>query len=331
MQTINVIFMLFDRMLATSCTLPMEMLFAAQNASLRMTPSEQRPDLVIHTISETNALLKTQTAVSFQPGLTYETSLKANIIYIPSLWRNPRPTLRNNVRAKEWLKQQHEDGAIISAVGTGVCFLAETGLLDNKAATTHWHYFDQFQKDYPRVNLKRQHFITQAGNLFCAASVNSLADLSVHFIQRLYGKTVASHVERNFSHEIRKPYDASLFFESDNCAHPDEQVTQLQIWLQDNFSKDIHLPALAARFDMSVRTLNRRFKSATGKSPIEYLHDIRIATAKELLKNSNLSIDEIADKIGYQDTSYFNKLFKRHLATTASEYRKIVRGKLFHT
>jgi transcriptional regulator GlxA family with amidase domain len=331
MQSIHIVFMLFDRMLATSCALPMEMLFAAQNAAERMTPSDQRPQTHIQTISDSLSPLTTQTNIIFQPELTYENEANANIIYIPSLWRNPRPVVRQQQAAQDWLKKQHENGAIISAVGTGVCLLAETGLLDNKAATTHWHYFDQFQKDYPNINLKRQHFITQADNLFCAASVNSLADLSVHFIQRLYGKTVASHVERNFSHEIRKPYNASLFFESDNCAHPDEQVTQLQIWLQDNVSKDIHLPALAARFDMSVRTLNRRFKSATGKSPIEYLHDIRVNTAKELLKNSNLSIDEIAEKVGYQDSSYFNKLFKRHLATTASEYRKIVRGKLFHT
>src|SRR5690606_25608064 len=184
------------------------------------------------------------------------------------------------------------------------CFLAEAGLLDNKAATTHWHYFDQFQKDYPKVQLIRQYFITQAGNLYCAASVNSLADLTVHFIQRLFGKEIASHVERHFSHEIRKSYESSGFFETAHNPHPDEEIIQIQIWLQDNYHREILFPQVAARFGMSVRTLNRRFKSALGQTPMDYLQEIRINNARDLLKTSNLSISEIADKIGYQDAGY---------------------------
>jgi transcriptional regulator GlxA family with amidase domain len=216
-------------------------------------------------------------------------------------------------------------------VGTGVCFLAEAGLLDGKAATTHWHYFDQFQKDYAAVQLKRQYFITQAGNLYCAASVNSLADLTVHFIQRFFGKMIASHVERHFSHEIRQAYETSGFFEAEKNRHPDEDITQIQIWLQDNYQRDILFPQVASRFSMSVRTLNRRFKNALGQTPLDYLQEIRINTAKDLLKTSNLSISEIADKVGYQDTGYFTTLFKKKLATTPNAYRDTVRAKLFST
>jgi len=82
---------------------------------------------------------------------------------------------------------------------------------------------------------------------------------------------------------------------------------------------------------MSVRTLNRRFKNALGKTPLDYLQEIRINTAKDLLKTSNLSISEIADKVGYQDTGYFTTLFKKKLATTPNAYRDTVRAKLFST
>jgi transcriptional regulator GlxA family with amidase domain len=102
---------------------------------------------------------------------------------------------------------------MISAVDTGTCFLAEAGLLDDKPATTHWHYFDQFQRDYPRVKLKRQYFITQATNLNCSASVNAMADLTVHFVKRIYGQGIASFVKRNFSHEIRRSYEKTSYVE----------------------------------------------------------------------------------------------------------------------
>jgi transcriptional regulator GlxA family with amidase domain len=328
---IRIHFVLCERMLATSSTLPMEMLLAAESAVRSMLPKDQQRPLDIKTIGLGKSPIATRTGILWQPELAIEDKPASDLIYIPGLWRNPRPVVQQHNETLEWLREQYQNGAIISAVGTGVCFLAEAGLLDGKAATTHWHYFDQYQKDYPQVQLKRQYFITQAGNLYCAASVNSLADLTVHFIQRFFGKAISSHVERHFSHEIRQAYETSGFFETAKNPHPDEDITQIQIWLQDNYQRDILFPQVAARFGMSVRTLNRRFKSALGKTPLDYLQEIRINIAKDLLKTSNLSISEIADKVGYQDTGYFTTLFKKKLATTPNAYRNTVRAKLFST
>lgn len=328
---ITIHFLLCEHMLATSSTLPIEMLLAAESAMQTMPEPEQRQKIEIRTLAVDDQPVLTRTGMHWQPELTLAQATRSDLIYIPGLWRNPRPIVKKNTAIIDWLRRQHQNGAIISAVGTGCCFLAEAGLLNGKAATTHWHYFDQFQKDYPLVQLKRQYFITQAGTLYCAASVNSLADLTVHFIQRFFGKKIASHVERHFSHEIRKAYESSGFFEANENPHPDEQITQIQIWLQDNYHRDILFPQVGERFGMSVRTLNRRFKNALGKTPLDYLQEIRINIAKDLLKTSNLSIGEIADKVGYQDTTYFTTLFKKHLATTPNAYRDTVRAKLFRT
>lgn len=325
----HVTFLLFDRMLATSSTLPMEMLLAAESRVQSLNPDDRRQRLKITTAAISSEPVTTRIGLRWQADQTLDDITRSDIIYIPGLWRNPRPIVKQQAQAIQWLREQYQNGAIISAVGTGCCFLAEAGLLNGKVATTHWHYFDQFQQDYPDVLLKRQHFITQAGNLYCAASVNSLADLTVHFIQRLFGKEIASHVERHFSHEIRKSYESSAYFEAEHNPHPDEEITQIQIWLQDNYHRNILFPQVADRFGMSVRTLNRRFKKALNKSPLDYLQEIRINTARDLLKTSNLSINEIADKVGYQDTSYFTSLFKKNLSTTPNAYRETVRGKLF--
>ncbi len=329
---IHIRFLLCDRMLATSSTLPMEMLLAAESRVMALSPTPERR-LSIASVASGGQAITTRIGLRWQADKALDMEDAADLIYIPGLWRNPRPIIHRHPDILAWLRQQHEQGAIIAAVGTGCCFLAEAGLLDGKAATTHWHYFDQFQQDYPRVLLKRQHFITRAGNLYCAASVNSLADLTVHFIQRLFGKSVASHVERHFSHEIRRAYDNSGFFaaEDKDNPHPDEDIIQIQIWLQDNYQKDINLAHLAERFGLSQRTMNRRFKAALGQTPLAYLQSIRIRTAQDLLKTSNLSIGDIADRVGYQDSSYFGTLFKRLLATTPQAYRATVRGKLFST
>jgi len=323
----KITFVLCDGMLATSTTLPFEMLRAAESAARGS--SRQAERMLIQTTAISLDPVKTSVGFPLHPETTLETAGETDIIYLPALWRNPRPIVKKHKALLDWLRKAYENGATINAVGTGCCFLAEAGLLNDKPATTHWHYFDQFQRDYPRVQLKRQYFITQAGNLYCSASVNAMADLTVHFVKRMYGNTVASIVERNFSHEIRRAYENTSYFEGSTKHHPDEDIVQAQIWLQDNYFRPIKLSEVAARFDMSVRTFNRRFKNATDQSPLQYLQDIRIETAKDLLQTSNLTISEVAYKIGYQDMGHFTGLFKKLISTTPSEYRATVRAKLF--
>lgn len=330
METTKITFILTDNMLATGTVLPMEMLHTASLASARR-GKKASPRLEIRTASIDAAVPQGPHGFTWQPELSLEQARDSDIIYLPALWRNPRPTLQRSQPLIQWLRECHQQGAILCAVSTGCCFMAEAGLLDGRVATTHWHYFDQFQKDYPNVDLKRQHFITQAGRVYCAASVNSLADLTVHFIGRFLDRSLASHVERHFSHEIRRSYESMAYYEDADHPHPDEQIVQVQMWLRDNYARNITMSTLAKRFDMSTRTLNRRFKSATGSTPLAYLRRTRINTAKDLLKTSNLSIAEIAERTGYQDTTYFTELFKSQLDTTPSDYRSTVRAKLFRT
>jgi transcriptional regulator GlxA family with amidase domain len=323
----NVVFVLSEHMLATSTTWPSDMLSAANHAAKALCPEKASFTLTI--AAQTLSPVTCHTGMSLTPQQSIDDIDKADIIYLPALWRNPQPIIKQQTRLISWLQKQFEQGAIISGVGTGCCFIAEAGLLDNKPATTHWYYFDKFQQLYPTVKLKRQHFITQAGSIYCAASINSLADLTIYFIQRFFNTAVAQHIQRHFSHEIRKPYESISYFENDNINHPDETILQAQLWMLNNSAKASTLKNIAEQFDMSPRNFSRRFKLAIGKTPIKYLHEMRLNNAKELLQSSNLSVAEIAYKVGYNDMSYFAKLFKKELYVSPKEYRKTVRAKLF--
>ena len=331
---LNVTFVLCDHMLATSVSLPLEQLRAAESFAKanRSLPSQRKPKrtfLNVQLVSANGQSVSSHTGLTLSPDSSITQNHQSDIIYLPALWRNPKPILRKNAPILDWLKQQAKGGSLIAGVGTGCCFMAEAGLLDNKPATTHWHYFDKFQQWYPKVLLKRHHFITQANNLYCAGSVNSMADLTVHFIQRFFSSTIASHVERHFFHEIRRAYDSSMVFQDTIQTHPDEDIIQAQIWLQDNYAQEIKFQDIAQQHGMSMRNFSRRFKNATGVTPLAYLQNIRIRTAKDLLQTSNLSISEIIFKVGYHDQAHFTQLFKKQHGTTPSQYRTTVRAKLF--
>jgi len=324
----QIAFLVLPNMLATSLTNAYELFFAAkQAAKMRKMDVANNVELVKVAIDARRVELPS--GLSLLPDQSMDERL-FDIIYVPALWRNPTPVVKNNPEVVDWLRMQYEHGAIINGTGTGVCFIAETGLLSNRPATTHWHHLEKFALDYPDVELKRQHFITSAGRLFCAASINAQTDLNLHHVHRVFGKDVSDHLAQHFSHEVRQPFDKLSFNQEDNSNHPDEVILQAQLWMQNNLSNhNISIDALATLLGMSQRNFNRRFRDATNLPPLKYLQSQRLSEARDLLQNTNLSISEIAYRVGYVDVSYFSKLFRRFSSTTPRKYRTTVRAKLF--
>lgn len=326
-KSVNIALVLYDHMLATSVSLPIEMLRAGEAFARR--ENKGVPKLKIEMVSEKLAPIRTRALIKLFPDQDIAHAQNPDFIFIPSLWRNPRPLINKHPKVVNWLNSMWQQGSTLIGGGTGVCFIAESGLLDHHPATTHWHYVEQFKRNYPKVELKPDFFITQSERIYCAASLNALADITVHVIHQTYGESAAQHVERNFSHEIRKPYEEQRYLEGAVDRHPDELITQIQFWMRTNLSSTISLTELASQFDISHRTFSRRFKNATGIKASHYWQKVKIEAVKELLASSNLSIQEIAFQVGYQDQGQLTRLFKKQLKLTPRDYRAMVRKKLF--
>ncbi len=326
-KQIKIALLLYDDMLATSVSLPVEMLRAGEALALKQ--NKENPRLTIQLVAETLSAVSTRALIKLKPEADIAQAQLPDFAFIPSLWRNPRPLLRKHPKTIAWLHDIWQQGATLIGGGTGVCFMAESGLLNHHPATTHWHYVKQFQKNYPLVELKPDFFITQSERIYCAASLNALADIIVYLIEQIFGRSVAQQVQLNFSHEIRKPYAEQRYLESAVDRHPDELVAQIQFWMKNNLSASTTLAELAGQFGISCRTLTRRFKVATGTQAIQYWQQLKIETAKELLASTNLTIQDIAYHIGYQDQGYLTRLFKKNLNLTPKDYRLMVRKKLF--
>lgn len=319
---------LYPSALATSITLPMEILQAASQMAGAANRS-RRPLIRFLLASPDKKSVKLATGITLKPESSLDELPTPDLLLLPAIWRNPLPTIN---AARSWLHHLPEfaaAGTRICSVGTASCLLAEAGLLNGKPATTHWNYFDQFAARYPDVDLKPRHLITQSDGIYCVGSVNSIADLMVHIIEEWFGSRIAKAVENQFSPEIRQSFQAAAYQSEPEGSHHDETVLEGQQWLQDHLDQPISIAQLAEFLDTSSRNLNRRFKEATGYSPQAYLQSQRIARARDLLRSSNLSVSEIAWRVGLQDTSYFSKLFRQHCDMPPLRYRSAVRGKLF--
>lgn len=323
----NLTLLLCDNMLVSSSTLAAEIFQFAE--SMARASKQRQSELVIRRVSADGLPVQTSSGFELTPTHSIDDDFSSDLIHIPALWRNPRPAVLKHAAYIPWLQEQHRYNCNFTAVGTGVCFLAEAGLLDDKPATTHWHYFDQLQRSYPKIKLARQHFTTQAGNIFCAASINAMAELIMHQVERIFGRVIARQAQRNFFHEIRNLADPISLSDQQVNRHSNETIVQAQLWIQDNHSKRLSMPDLAAQFAMTTRTFNRRFMAAVGKTPGDYLTEVRMTFACDLLKNTDLSILEIANYSGYKDASWFSSRFKHWSGNSPKAYRRTVRAKLF--
>lgn len=323
----HVTLLALEQMLMSSAAIPLEML-EAMRARLRL---GRQPDsgFDVEIVSQTLEATTVLGGFSVFPQRSLEQLPATDLIIVPALWRNPKPIIARYGDTVSWLSEQYHRGASLFAVGTGVCLLAEAGILDGKPATTHWHYLDTFARDYPKVNLQRKHLLTQADRIFCAASVNSGADMMIHMLGLIFGRELALQVEQQFSPEVRQPFEKRVFYADGRHQHGDETIALLQTWLSHNYQEPVVVKQLADMAQLSVRQLDRRFRAACGESPMAYLQRLRCEAARELLQNTNLSVADVAGTVGYSDSSYFTRVFKRQAGQSPQQYRQKVRAKLF--
>lgn len=326
-RPVRVVAALYPRALATSLALPMDILRAAGSAAGAR--DRGRSGVSFELAAADTAPVAIAGDMRLAPDITLAEVEPCDMLLLPALWRNPQPVLKQQSALLALLPELLAAGTTICSVGTGSCFLAAAGLLDGRAATTHWHYFDEFATRYPQVQLKRRHLITQSDNIYCAGSVNSGADLMIHLVEEWFGQRIARQIESQFSPEIRRPFRAHAWQSATDSAHHDELVLTAQQHLQDRLHEEVSIGALAAELQCSPRTLTRRFRNAVGQTPTSYLRDQRIAAASDLLRATNLSVGEVAWRVGLQDVSYFTTMFQKQTGLTPGRYRKSVRGKLF--
>lgn len=318
--------------LASSLSLPMEMLTGADQLARTQRlpmPSEKYQPLQHDVVGLDGHEATMANGLTLKLSGRPDDVQRTDLLIVPALWRNPLAVVRQQQQLLPWLRRLGNEGTLLCAVGTGSFLLAEAGLLDGLPATTHWFYFDHFARRYPQVNLRRGHLITEAGNISCAGSVNSVADLTIHFIQNFYGRQIARKVEAQFSPEIRRPFEMHAYSLGHGDIHSDELVAQAQDYLRRRYAETWRMPTLAEQLGISLRSLNRRFKAATGMSPSEYLQQQRLNSARDLLRTSNLSITEVSIACGYADADYFCRLFNATMKQTPRAYREAARGKLF--
>ncbi|ARU58434.1 transcriptional regulator [Oleiphilus messinensis] len=224
--------------------------------------------------------------------------------------------------AVHWLKDRYAQGAAIASICTGAFLLAETTLLDQRKASTHWLMAPHFRQWYPHVKLEIEHMVTRDGQLWCSGGAFAYQDLCLALVQEYFGHATAEQCARLLMLEPVRSNQQHFVDLQLYKLHTDEKILAVQHDLEQHWKTMPSIPDLAKRHALSERQLLRRFKAATGITPNVYQQRLRIEQAKKIFNDKpSCTVQEVAHQIGYEDVAYFRKLFKQQMNITPQAYR----------
>lgn len=299
---------------------------AGRDWSFVVDGSAGEPLLAPRIVARSTERFEAGNGVRIEAHETLEACGVPDVVCIPDLMVEPDAELRERYAPEiAWLRRCADGGAQFATACSGAMLLAEAGLLDGCDVAIHWGYGEALARRYPklRVHPQRALSITGPGQRYLlAGGGTSWLDLTVYVIARLAGTEQAMRVARMYLidwHALgQQPYAAL----ARKGQVDDALVARAQVWIARNYAVDAPVQAMASEVGLAERSFKRRFARATGMSPLEYVHTMRLEEAKQLLETTAMPIEAVAAEVGYQDASFFGRLFRRRVELTPAKYRK---------
>ena len=221
-----------------------------------------------------------------------------------------------------WLRRTAGRVRRIASVCTGAFLLAEAGLLDGRAATTHWSRAAELKGRYPNVRVEEDRIWVRDGNVYTSAGVSAGMDLALALIEEDLGAEIALAVARSMVMYLRRPGDQSQYSAPLRLqAARTPSVRELMAWATEHPDGDLSVPALARRVGKSPRQLTRVFRRELGVAPAEAVEQLRLEAARRALQQSPAGLSEVAACCGFGSAEVLRRAFLRALHVTPSAYR----------
>jgi transcriptional regulator GlxA family with amidase domain len=264
--------------------------------------------------------------VRVTPDASFDACPRPDVAVVTDLMIAPGTPLDGLLDAETaWLRGAFDAGATLACACSGALLVARTGLLDGHDATSHWAYCDLLAKEYPRVRWQPERGLIVAGpgqRVLMAGSGVAWHMLSLALIARFASPEDAMQVARINLIDLGGTSALSYASLTRGPRAADGLIARCQVWAASNYRCDSPVAQMASLSGLSERTFTRRFSQAVGMSPLEYIHTLRLEEAKQMLEATDLPVEAVAFEVGYQDTSFFGRLFRRKVTLTPAQYRK---------
>lgn len=213
-------------------------------------------------------------------------------------------------------------GTRLASICTGAFALAAAGILDGQRATTHWQHIDELAAQFPSVQTDRDVLYVDNGNVLTSAGMCCGIDMCLHVVMRDLGAATANRVARALVAPPHRDGGQAQYVPAAVAVAGDTSLAATRAWALGHVADPIAVSEMAKHAGMSMRNFTRRFTEESGTTPLQWLVNARITSARELLETTDYSIDRVARDSGLGTAANLRLHFRRSLATTPTAYRQ---------
>lgn len=311
-----------DRGHASTAIGPLEVFRAAGVLWNAWTDEPEQPRFRVRTASIGGRAVRPDGGYALEPDHALEDVGATDLVFVPSAGIDTEEQLAANRPVIEFLRESHARGARIAGVCSGVSLVAASGLLDGRAATTHWALADEYRERFPRVLWSPEDLVTECDRIYCGGGVHAALDLALYLVEALCDRALAVQCAKSLLIDMPRACQAGFAVMPVGARHHDAAIERAEEWIRGHCREDFRFESVARELGMSPRNFIRRFKAATGLAPVDYLQRLRVRAAERLLEEDGASVQEVSARVGYEDVAFFRAVFKRHTGLTPAAYRR---------
>lgn len=277
-------------------------------------------------VSRDGLPLEGANGVRIVPEVSFDKCGSPDVVCVTDIAVPPGAPLGSAYDAEvDWLRERHAQGAILASSCSGAVLLARTGLLEGQDATSHWAYCDALKREFPGTRWHPERGLLFAGagqRIVMAGSGIAWHQLVMALISRFAGAEAAMQVARINLIDWTATSPIAYASLRHGAQSGDPAVAAAQAWAAEHYRHVAPVAQMVAISGLAERSFKRRFAQATGMSPLDYVQHLRLEEAKQMLESGDASIESIAFEVGYRDASFFNRLFRRKVMMSPTQYRR---------
>ncbi|RDI23452.1 AraC family transcriptional regulator with amidase-like domain [Pseudacidovorax intermedius] len=226
---------------------------------------------------------------------------------------------------REFVARAGQEARRVAGVCTGAFVLAQAGLLDGRAATTHWAHARDLQQRFPKVRVDEDRIFIRDGPIWTSAGMSSAIDLTLALIEDDHGPALSRSVARKMVVYHRRPGGQSQFSAMLELEPRSDRVRRALTHAREHLRNPLSVEELADAASLSPRQFSRLFREETGQSPAKAVEMLRLEAARVMLEEGRHPLDVVARDTGFADRDRMRRAFLRHYGQPPTGLKRSLR------
>lgn len=284
----------------------------------------QQDSIACSIVSMRGAAVESASGTFITPDCSFDEIRNTDLIVIPAIEGGGLDEIiEHEAEIIQWLTDQRSKSVPILALSTGVTLLGKGGLLDQQIISTHWAFLSRYKKRYPNCRFTSHSSFIESDGIFSTDNLLGGLDAIFYHLAVYRGDTFSKLCA---AHGLLASPEHVTPVLPGRRNHLDMDIAKVQDWIEENHYENLSISRASELFCFSDTGLKRRLKKATGLSFTQYLQTVRIEKSKRLLLSTAMNVKEISYAVGYENQSFFIRLFKKLAGTTPRQYRSAIKS-----